>query len=647
MRKSHLTSHARGTTTNVWRQWRLRRGVAAAVVGLLATSLPFLGSGGSASGSTGQVAREGSRAAAALALPAGTDRQAVARGRGGAVSSVDPNASRIGVRVLRQGGNAVDAAVATAAALGVTEPFSSGIGGGGYFVFYQARSGRITTLDGRETAPAGIRRDAFIDPSTGEPYLFFPDLVTSGVSVGVPGTLATWKKALNNWGTTSLRQALRPSELLARDGFRVDETFNRQVDENAERFSAFPSTTKLYLPGGDPPAIGSRFRNPDLARTYHLIGERGTRFFYNGPLAAEIAQTVQSPPARKNTDLPIPPGSMTRRDLAKYNVITRRPTHVRYRNIDVFGMAPSSSGGTTVGETLNILDNFRLSPERRVRSLHLYLEASARAFADRAAYVGDPAFVDVPTKRLTSKPFAYTRACTIDPRHAATKPVPPGPLYGAGCRPSSADETKPDTEGLSTTHVSVVDRWGNAVSYTLTIEQTGGSGIVVPQRGFLLNNELTDFTTEYVQSDPNRIQPGKRPRSSMSPTIVLRNGRLAFVLGSPGGSTIITTVVQILINRIDFDLTLLQAVAAPRAAQRNTPDVTAEQAFIDRYGSRLEQYGHTFVVPGEPGTSAAEIGAAAAIEVRPGGLLIAVAEPTRRGGGDAEVVCPGWVSQCR
>ena len=637
----------RNTTSASRDHWRVRpRASAVALTGLLAASLPILGSVSSTADAT-RPAKQTPHHATDSAVQAGGGRQAVARGRGGAVSSVDPLASRIGIRVLRRGGNAVDAAVATAAALGVTEPFSAGIGGGGYFVYYDARTDRIRTLDGRETAPAGIERDAFINPDTGKPYLFFPDLVTSGVSVGVPGTLATWKKALNKWGTTSLLRALRPSTRLAREGFRVDKTFNRQVRENAERFAAFPSTSRIYLPRGKAAAVGSTFRNPDLAQTYDLISERGARFFYHGRLAGEIARTVQSPPARKNTDLPVPPGSMTRRDIARYDVINRRPTLVRYRNLDVYGMAPSSSGGTTVGESFNILNNFGLTPNRQVRGLHLYLEASARSFADRSAYIGDPAFVDVPTRRLTSKPFAYTRSCTIDPREAATKPVSPGRLYGAGCKPSSADEAKPDSEGLSTTHLSVVDRWGNAVSYTLTIEQTGGSGIVVPKRGFLLNNELTDFTAEFDKSDPNRIQPLKRPRSSMSPTIALRRGKLAYVLGSPGGSTIITTVLQVLVNRVDFDMTLPRAVAAPRASQRNEPDVTAEQAFIDRYAGRLKPYGHTFVVSGEPGTSAAEIGAVAAIEVRPGGRLVAVAEPTRRGGGDAEVVCALNGSGCR
>ena len=580
-------------------------------------------------------------------IAAADDRQAVARGSGGAVSSVDPRASRIGIAVLRAGGTAVDAAVATAAALGVTEPYSAGIGGGGYLVYYDAATGRVHTLDGRETAPAGITDDAFIDPDTGDPYPFFPDLVTSGVSVGVPGTLATWKSALDRWGNTSLSSALAPAERLARRGFPVDHTFHLQTTENADRFSAFPSTSRLYLPGGDPRPVGSIQRNPDLAATYQLIRDRGIGVLYRGALAGEIAQTVQHPPARASTDLPVPPGSMTRQDLAAYDVIARQPTHVRYHDLDVYGMAPSSSGGITVGESLNILDDFHLNQANHVRGLHLYLEATARAFADRAANIGDPKYVDVPTNRLTSQGFADARACTISPTEAAAKPVAAGALHAAPTCDRSPTGTKAvDSEGLSTTHLSVVDRWGNAVSYTLTIEQTGGSGMVVPHRGFLLNNELTDFTAVPNKDDPNRIQPGKRPRSSMSPTIVLQHGHLTYVLGSPGGSTIITTVLQVLLNRVDFGMSLPQAVRAPRASQRNTTDVTAERSFIRRYQDDLSPYGHTFVPPGDPGTSAAEIGAVAAIEVTPTGRLIAVAEPKRRGGGDAEVVCPAGQAGC-
>ena len=597
----------------------------------------------------------GALAIALLGAPPGTDavgavaaqrpappKNPVAVGRGGAVSSVDPNASQVGLDVLARGGNAVDAAVATAAALGVTEPFSAGLGGGGYFVYYDAASGKVRTIDGRETAPAGIEPDAFIDPDTGQPYPFTPELVTSGVSVGVPGTPATWAKALHRWGTLSLRRALTPAARLARRGFLVDPTFRLQTKENALRFRTFEPTFDLYLDHGLP-VVGSRFRNPDLARTYERLGRRGVDWFYEGRLAQEIASNVQDPPISGRTDLPAPPGSMTEADLAGYRALVQPPTHVDYRGYDVYGMAPSSSGGTTVGESLDILEQYDLGAMKQRDALHHYLEATALAFADRAEYVGDPAYVDVPVDDLLSDTFAAERACRIDPHHAAAKPVPPGDVtsYDGDCATPDRDgTTAPDTENLSTTHLTVTDRWGNAVSYTLTIEQTGGSGIVVPGRGFLLNNELTDFTTVYDPDDPNRIQPGKRPRSSMSPTIVLRDGRPFLVLGSPGGSTIITTVLQVLLNRIDLGMSLPEAIAAPRASQRNTASVTAEQAFIDRWGQPLGRYGHTFTAAGPPGSSSAEIGAVAAIELGRHGRMTAAAEPTRRGGGAAYVVHP-------
>jgi gamma-glutamyltranspeptidase/glutathione hydrolase len=556
---------------------------------------------------------------------------------------VDHDASRIGLQVLRRGGNAVDAAVATAAALGVTEPYSAGIGGGGYFVYYDARTRRVHTIDGRETAPKAMPRDAFIDPSTGEPYRFTPELVTSGVSVGVPGTPATWKAALNRWGTLKLRDALRPATKLAARGFVVDQTFHRQTVENQIRFQAFPATSELFLPGGAAPAPGTVLRNPDLARTYALLARKGTSAFYHGSLARQIAATVQDPPKSASTTLPVPPGYLTKQDLARYTAKLQRPTHVRYRGYDVYGMAPSSSGGSTVGEALNIMERFELADLTVAAALHHYLEATALAFADRGAYVGDPAYVDVPLRELLSDRFAAERACEVSPTTAMTKPVPAGDPDGdyQPCETVAAAEAG-DTENRSTTNLTVADRWGNVVEYTLTIEQTGGSGIVVPGRGFLLNNELTDFSTVWSADDPNRIEPGKRPRSSMSPTIVLRHGKPFLALGSPGGSTIITTVTQILLNRIDLGMSTPDAVAAPRAAQRNTPNVSAEQAFIDTWGAALGAgaFGHTFAPAGAPGTSAAEIGAATAIEFGRHGLMTAVAEPTRRGGGSALVVRP-------
>jgi len=580
--------------------------------------------------------------ASAAGTPHYSTKTPTSTGYGGAVTSVDPEASRVGLRVLKRGGNAVDAAVATAAALGVTEPYSAGVGGGGYFVYYDAETRKVRTIDGRETAPQDMPRDAFIDPKTGEPYPFTPDLVTSGVSVGVPGTPATWDRALERWGSLDLKQALRPAARLADRGFVVDQTFRDQTKDNQERFEAYTTTPDLFLPKGKAPKVGSVFKNPDLADTYRLLGRRGTEAFYGGKLAREIVSAVRKPPKSKKTDLPVPKGFMRVSDLAAYEALDQKPTRTDYRGLDVYGMAPSSSGGTTVGESLNIMEKYDLASMSPEAALHHYLEATALAFADRAKYLGDPAFVDVPVKDLLKDRFARERACQISETKAMTKPVAAGDVssYDGDCATTgrTADGTAPDTENVETTNLTVTDKWGNVVEYTLTIEQTGGSGMLVKDRGFLLNNELTDFSTEFVKSDPNRIQPGKRPRSSMSPTIVLAGGKPVLALGSPGGSTIITTVAQMLFNYVDRGMSIEEAIAAPRASQRNTAAVTAEPEFIETYGDLLTPYGHTLAPSGDAFTSAAEIGAATAIEFGKKGRVTAVSEPTRRGGGSALVV---------
>ncbi len=404
---------------------------------------------------------------------------------------------------------------------------------------------------------------------------------------------------------------------------------------NQERFEAYTTTPELFLPGGSAPAVGSVFKNPDLADTYQLMQRRGVKAFYRGQLAQEIARATRRPPKSPDTDLPVPPGYMTVRDLKKYRTITQAPTHSKYRGLDIYGMAPVSSGGSTVGEALNIMERFDLGSMSIGAALHHYLEATALAFADRNKYVGDPAYVDVPLEDLLSDTFAKERACEIDDQQAMKKPVAFGDVndYDGVCASGAtrAGEDDDDTENVETTNLTVADKWGNVVEYTLTIEQTGGSGLLVEDRGFILNNELTDFSTVYDPADPNRIEPGKRPRSSMSPTIVLRDGEPFLALGSPGGSTIITTVTQLLFNRIDREMTLAEAMAAPRATQRNTASVVAEPAFIAEYGDLLAKYGHTF-------TETAELGAATAIEFGPQGLMIASAEPSRRGGGSALVV---------
>ena len=567
-------------------------------------------------------------------------KEAVALGTGGAVASVDPDATRAGIKVLREGGNAVDAAVAANAVLGVTEPFVAGIGGGGFMVVYLAHEHRVVTIDGRETAPLAFPPNAFIDPATKSPIPFFPRRVTSGMAVGVPGTLATWAGAAERFGTMPLARLLRPAIAEAERGFTVDPTFQGQIADNLSRLDAFTSSRSLFLTANrQPPAVGSTFRNPDLANAYRLIAHNGPEALYDGPIGSTLVQTVQHPPVAPDSTLgfSVPAGVMTTGDLSRYTAPLREPTHVTYRGYDVYGMAPPSSGGSTVGEALNILEGFPMSTPDRVLALHRYLEASKLAFADRNRWVGDPDFVDVPLAGLLSKDFAGERRCLIGPTAlaapvAAGDPFPPFSACGA-----TTASVAPGPEGTSTNHLTVVDRDGNVVSYTSTIEQIAGSAITVPGYGFLLNNELTDFDPAPPSDgspDPNLPAGGKRPRSSMAPTIVLSGGRPLLGVGSPGGSTIITTVLQILLDRLDFGMSLPDAIAASRASQRNTSTTTAEPAFISQYGGDLQsRFGQTF-------TSMSEIGAATGIELLPDGRLQAAAEPVRRGGGAAAVVCP-------
>ncbi|GLW32654.1 gamma-glutamyltransferase family protein [Actinoplanes regularis] len=572
----------------------------------------------------------GSVAISAPAVAAGS----TAQGYGGAIATVDATATAAGLEVLRRGGNAVDAAVAAAATLGVTEPFASGIGGGGFFVYYDAREHRVHTIDGREAGPATMTSTYFVNPATGQPYAF-DEARVSGLSVGVPGTLATWEAAARQWGTRPLSGALNTAAEVADRGYTVDGEFRRQVTENAAAFGQFDSTKALYLPNGAPPAVGATIRNPDLARTYRLIARQGTGVFYRGEVGADLLRAVAAPPVSASPAspwaYPIRPGVLTAADLAGYRVRRPAPTRSDYKGLTVYGMSTPSSGGTAVGEALNILEASPITSASIVEKLHYYLEASALSFADRGRYVG--ANTPEPMlRKLLSDQWAKQRACQIDPGKALAKPVAPGPSQ---CTPSVTTAT-PDN-GMSTTNLTVADRWGNVVEYTLTLEQFGGNGMVLPGRGFMLNNELTDFNfagTQGTFDDPNLPGPGKRPRSSMSPTIVLKDGKPFLAVGAPGGSTIITTVLQIIYGRVELGLTLPQALAAPRAAQRNTAGIQAEVAFHTTYGPELTALGHVF------GADVAEIGAATAIEFTGHGGQLAVAEPVRRGSGSAAVVRP-------
>jgi gamma-glutamyltranspeptidase/glutathione hydrolase len=570
------------------------------------------------------------------AVPKPPDKNPVAVGTDGAVATVDPLATDAGLAILRSGGNAVDAAVAAAAVLGVTEPYSAGIGGGGFMLIYLADEDRVVTIDGREEAPSDPAFDADVFLEDGVPIPFFPERITSGLAVGVPGTFATWVDALDRYGTITIAQALQPGRVVAQSGFVVDETFAGQTAGNLERFRAITSTAETFLVDGEVPEVGSVFRNLDLARTYDLLQREGLAGFYTGDLAEEIVEVVEDPPVVADPPFPVRPGLMVVGDIEQYEVLHPDPTMVEYRGFEVFGMGPPSSGGITVGESLNIGENFPLDAVDDVTFQHHALEATALAFADRNAYIGDdrPQYNYVPTTGLLSQAFADERAALIDPFAAAAKPVGPGDP----CDEDGSPQCVPDaaalaaTSGSSTTHLVTADKWGNVVSYTLTIEFTGGSAITVPGRGFLLNNELTDFNS--TGDGPNLPAPGKRPRSSMSPTIVLDDGDPFLAVGSPGGSTIITTVAAILFNRIDRGMSLPEAIAAPRATQRNTTTVGAEAEYRALYEPGLAALGHLF-------SGRAEIGAATGLEFLDHGRLLAAAEPVRRGGGDAGVLRQG------
>jgi gamma-glutamyltranspeptidase/glutathione hydrolase len=576
----------------------------------------------------------GGLAALAVAIPVGTasaagprtlSQQPVAQGTGGAAATMSPYATDAAIRVLRHGGNAVDGAVAAAAALGVAEPFVAGPGGGGFFVYYRARDHKVFTIDGREKAPAGATPDMFLE--NGQP-MAFEKAVESGESVGVPGNVATWGVALKRFGTRPLAEVLKPAVETAQRGFPLDDALVKAISDQKSKLQHFPAAAQLFLPGGQVPQSGDILRNPDLARTYLQLGRHGWQWFYDGPIADELAGQVQHPETSPGT-APVDGGTMTAADMANYTAPGRDPATWTYRGLRLFGMAPPSSGGSTVGETMNILENFNQSGDERTTALYRYLEACKLAYADRGKYLGDPDFVDVPLTGLLSKDYAKQRAGLIG-ETAASTPVAAGdpwPYNGGGS--AAAYSTAGTSADQHTNHLVVSDRWGNVVSYTNTIEQIAGSGILLPNRGFLLNNELTDFN--FPTGTANSVEPNKRPRSSMSPTIVTRNGQVVEAIGSPGGSTIITTVMQSLLNQIDFGMSLPDAIEAPRANQANGSTTLAEQDFINSYGSALEARGEAF-------KPTSYIGIVAALKFLGGDQVQAATESWRGGGGSAMVV---------
>lgn len=475
--------------------------------------------------------------------------------RHGMVATDHRLASEVGLRMLRRGGNAVDAAVAVGFALAVVLPSAGNLGGGGFMVIHDAGSGRDLALDFREMAPAAATADMYLDPRGN---VVPQRSLYSHAAVGVPGTVAGLIHALARYGTLPLPVVMAPAIRLARAGFPVSDDLARMLESQRERLGAWPASRAIFFRAGRPLTAGERLVQTDLARSLELIARQGTRAFYQGDIGRRIAADM----ARHG-------GLITRADLARYRVVERAPVTGDYRGYRIVSMPPPSSGGTHLVQMLNLLERYPLGDygAGSARVLHLQAEAMKLAYADRAEWLGDPDFASLPVAGLTSRAYADELARTID----ADRARPAAEIRPGRPQPYESEQT---------THYSVADGRGNAVATTYTLNLAFGSGIVAQGTGILLNNEMDDFVAKpgvpnafgLIGGAANAIAPGKRPLSSMSPTIVLKDGRPWLVTGSPGGSRIITATLQTLINSIDFALNPAEAAAAPRIHHQWTPD---------------------------------------------------------------------------
>jgi len=481
------------------------------------------------------------------------------RGQKVMVASASEHATRAGLAVLRKGGNAVDAAVAVGLALAVTYPIAGNLGGGGFMVVRTA-AGKTVAIDYRETAPAKSRRDLYLDAS-GQ---VIPNASTTGyLAPGVPGTVAGLSLALERYGTLKWRDVVEPARRLAAEGFPVSYTLARTLRES--KLDRFPESKRVFLRGGNLYREGETLRQPELAETLKRLEERGPREFYEGRTAELIAADMQA-----NR------GLITREDLKAYRPVVRGPIRGSYRGCEIVTMPPPSSGGVALIEMLNMLEGYDVGAlgHNSSRKYHLFTEVMRRAFADRAEYMGDPGFVKMPIAGLTSKRYAANLVKGIDLSKAT-----PSTQVKAG-KPAPY-------ESPQTTHFSVVDAQGNAVSNTYTLNTAYGSGVTVRGVGVLLNNEMDDFTSKpgvpnafgLIQGEANAIAPGKRPLSSMTPSLVLKDGKLFLVVGSPGGPTIINTVLQVIVNVVDHGMNVRQAVTEPRIHHQWLPDAIQTEPY--------------------------------------------------------------------
>ena len=499
-------------------------------------------------------------------------------GRRGMVVSSNLMASRIGLSILKRGGNAIDAAVATGFALAVVDPRAGNIGGGGFMVI-RFGDGSTTTIDFREKAPASATRDLYLDEN-GE---VIPELSATGIlASGVPGSVRGLGLALEQYGTLPWQTVVAPAVELAENGFAVSYQLHEDLRRMQDRLAQFEGTARIFYPQGRPLRLNALFRQPDLAATLRRIAAQGPDEFYTGLTARLIASHMR-----------VRGGLITMQDLRDYRAVERPPVEFSYRDTRIISMGPPSSGGIVLAQILNQLEHTDLAQLEfhSAQHIHLMVEAERRAFADRAYHLGDPDFVPVPVAELTSKEYAARRWQDVSPAWASVS------------KQVSYGNVMTFSETHQTTHYSVVDRWGNAVAVTTTINALYGSGELVKGAGFLLNDEMDDFSAKpdhpnmfgLLGGHANAIEPGKRMLSSMTPTIVARHDSLLMVVGSPGGSRIITTVAQVISNVVDFGLGLKEAVEAPRFHHQWFPDVVlSEPRGISRETrQRLARMGHT------------------------------------------------------
>jgi gamma-glutamyltranspeptidase/glutathione hydrolase len=488
----------------------------------------------------------------------------------GVVAVSHPAAAAAGARMLAAGGNAVDAAAAVQFALNVVEPQSSGIGGGGFMLIHLAKTGETFIVDSRERAPAQASADMFAPDGLAMEY---PLASTSGLAVGVPGTVRGVDTALRRWGTKKLADTLAPAIELAERGFRVNRFLAADIAHDDGRTRIHPETAAIFRPAGVPLAEGDWLMQPDLAKTLRQIAAKGPDAFYRGPLARAIVKAQQ----RTRSELgDAGKGRMTLDDLAQYQVAIREPLIGHYRGWTLASMPPPSSGGLTLLQMLKLLERFPLGDAAQgygfgsPNTLHAMIETMRLAFADRAVWIGDEDAAPVPRQGLLHPEYLATRAALIKTDRRMEMPQAGDPLPWESAAAVQAKPSRTKQESPHTTHFSIVDRWGNVVSTTSTIEFTWGSGITVPGYGFLLNNELTDFNfmpaADAAQGNPgaNDVAPHKRPRSSMAPTLLFKDGKPVAAYGSPGGASIINAVLNVTLNLIDHGMTLQQAIDAPR-----------------------------------------------------------------------------------